>query len=278
MHPYVVYDFTLSRERAGPREFLNGFRGYLQADAYAGYDCIYASDFVQEVACWIHARRYWHQARDNDATRANMALSFIARLSQIEKQLREAYPSTNLQGERDFESVARGRQEYALPILREFKAWLDQESEDRRILPKSPIRSAFTYTINQWDALCRYTEQGYLSYDNNVAERLVKIPAIERKNYLFVDSENGGRIAAVMYSLVSSAKANGVEPFAWLRELFTQLPYHREGEAFSQAAEGLPVTSSELDALLPNRWLEANPAHRWTIDEIRRQERNRKCD
>jgi hypothetical protein len=162
-----------------------------------------------------------------------------------------------------------------VPILTEFKAWLDGESEDQRILPKSPIRAAFTYTLNQWTALCRYTGQGYLSYDNNIAERLVKIPAIGRKNYLFVGSQRGGHGAAVMYSLVSSAKANGVEPFAWLRELFAQLPYHRGGAAFAQSCANAPVTSDELDALLPDHWLAANLSHTWTIDAIRREERQR---
>ena len=117
--------------------------------------------------------------------------------------------------------------------------------------------------------------EGYFSYDNNIAERLVKIPAIGRKNYLFVGSEHGGRGAAIMYSLVSSAKANGVEPFAWLQSLFTELPYHRDGEAFAQAAAGKAVGSEELDDLLPDRWLQSNPAHKWTIDEVRREERNR---
>lgn len=276
LHPYAVYDFTLSRERDGPLKFLGDFTGYLQADAYSGYDCIYAGERVHEVACWIHARRYWHQSRDSDPVRANTALSFIARLSQVESQLSDAYPKRNLQGERDFAAVARGRQEHALPILNEFKAWLDRERGDRRILPKSPIRAAFTYTMNQWDALRRYTDEGYLSFDNNAAERLVKTPAIGRKNFLFVGSPNGGRGAAVLYSLVSSAKANGVEPFAWLRELFTRLPYHRLGEAFAQASDESPVTSSELDELLPDRWLRKNPNHAWTIDHVRRAERKAK--
>jgi hypothetical protein len=276
LHPYAVYDFTLTRERDGPRKFLAGFEGYLQADAYSGYDCIYAGDLVSEVACGIHARRYWHQARENDSVRANIALGFIARLSQIESQLRKSYPRLNLQGERDFDGVARGRQEHALPILEEFKAWLDRESEDKRILPKSPIRSAFTYTLNQWDALCRYTEEGYLSFDNNAAERLVKIPAIGRKNYLFVGSERGGHSAAILYSLVSSAKMNGVEPFAWLRDVFTRLPCHRDGEAFEQSRSGDRVTSDELDEYLPDCWLKQNPSHTWEIDEIRRKERARK--
>ena len=104
-HPYVVFDFTRTRERDGPKKFLAGYAGFLQADAYSGYDGIYAGDKVKEVACWIHARRYWHQALDNDSVRATNALSFIARLSQIERQLREVYPSENLQGKRNFEAI-----------------------------------------------------------------------------------------------------------------------------------------------------------------------------
>lgn len=275
-HPYIVFDFTRTRERDGPGKFLKGFQGYLQADAYSGYDRIYAGDQVKEVACWVHTRRYWHQAMDNDALRANQALSFIARLSQIETQLGKSYPETDLQRHRDHGAVAAARQEYSVPILESFKAWLDAEKDNKRILPKSPIRSAFTYTLNQWDALCRYTREGYLSYSNNVAERAVKIPAIGRKNYLFVASANGGCRAAIHYSLVSSAKANGVEPYAWLRDVFGRLPYHREGTAFAQANESQRVKSNELDYLLPDIWLRSNPTHTWNIDQIRRAEREAK--
>ena len=275
-HLYAVFDFTRTRQRDGPMKFLDGFEGYLQADAYSGYDGVYAGDRVKEVACWVHARRYWHQAKDNDLARANTALSYIARLSQVEKQLRQAFPRQDLQGHRDFASVAAGRAEHARPILDEFKRWLDREKDNKRILPKSPIRSAFTYTLNQWDALNRYVEAGYLSWDNNVAERMVKYPAIGRKNYLFVASENGGHRAAIHYSLVTSAKLNGVEPFAWLKELFTRLPLHRHGKAFKQFDAGLPITSAELDYLLPDLWLKENPKHKWDIDEIRRKERQKK--
>lgn len=275
-HPYIVFDFTRTRERDGPEKFLNGFKGYLQADAYSGYDRIYAGDEVQEVACWVHARRYWHQAMDNDALRANKALSFIARLSQIEKQLRKTYPETDLQGHRDFTAVAAARIEYSVPVLESFKTWLDSEKDNKRILPKSPIRSAFTYTLNQWDALCRYTQEGYLKYSNNLAERAVKVPAIGRKNYLFVASANGGCRAAIHYSLVSSAKANGVEPYAWLRDVFTRLPHHRDGQAMKQANSDQLVTSNEMDYLLPDIWLSENPSHTWDIDKIRRAEREAK--
>jgi hypothetical protein len=181
-----------------------------------------------------------------------------------------------LQGLRAFDVVAAARQQHSLPILHQFKAWMDDEIETGRLLPKSEIRKAFTYTLNQWSALCRYVEKGYLSFDNNVAERLVKYPAIGRKNFLFVGGEQGGHNAAVFYSLVSSAKANGVEPFAWLRDVFTQLPYHRDGKAFAQADTGEPVTSTELDELLPDRWLKSHPEHTWTIDTVRRKERQAK--
>jgi transposase len=104
-----VFDFTLDRTRHGPENFLEGYQGYLQADPYSGYDCVYASGLVKEVACWVHTRRYWHEARDYDKTRANIALGYIARLSQIESQLRESFTSNTQQGERGFEAIARAR-------------------------------------------------------------------------------------------------------------------------------------------------------------------------
>jgi transposase len=248
----------------------------LQADAFSGYDCVYAPGLVTEVGCWIHTRRYWYESKDYDQERANVALGFIARLSQIEVQLRESYPEKTIQGERDFDAIAAARQRHSIPILKEFKAWLDRELHGGRILPKSIIRSAFTYTLNQWQALCRYTEHGYLAMENNAGERMVKHPAIGRKNFLFVGNERAGRNAGIFYSLVVSAKLNGVEPYAWLKDVYTRLPYYRNSEAFKQSKAGEPVTSDELDSLLPDRWLKDNPGHVWTIDAIRRDERRQK--
>lgn len=276
LHNYVVFDFTIDRKRFGPQRFLEDYEGYLQADAYAGYDCVYAPGKVKEVACWVHTRRYWHDVRDHDSTRANMALGYITRLFQIESQLESSYPVINLRGERDFDSIAAARQKYSRPILDEFKSWLDKEMMTGRILPKSEIKKAFTYTLNQWNALCRYTDEGYLTMDNNLAERMVKSPAIGRKNYLFVGNERAGHNAANFYSLVNSAKVNRAEPMAWLTEVFTQLPYHRRGLAFKQAAAGETVTCSDLDYLLPDLWLEKHPDQVWKIDEIRRDERESK--
>jgi transposase len=276
LHNYVVFDFTIDRKRFGPQRFLRSYEGYLQADAYSGYDCVYAPGKVKEVACWIHTRRHWYDAREHDSTRANMGLGYIARLFQIESQLESSYPILNSGGERDFAAIAEARQKYSRPILDEFKSWLGREMMTGRILPKSQIKKAFTYTLNQWDALCRYTHEGYLSMDNNLAERMVKYAAIGRKNYLFVGNERAGRNAANFYSLVTSAKINAVEPMAWLTDVFTQLPYLRRSLAFKQTAEGEEVTTTELDHLLPDRWLVKNPEHFWKIDQIRRQERESK--
>lgn len=252
-HPYSVYDFTTSRERDGPSKFLDGFEGYLQADAYGGYDGIYLSSGgkIVEVACLAHCRRYWWEARTTDSRRAHEALAYIARLYQLEDQFEQA----KLTGE----SLGASRREYALPILEEFRGWIDREVS--LVLPKSPIAAAIRYTVNQWEALVRFTEDGDLSIDNNLSERTVKIPAIGRKNWLFVASENGGHRAAILLSLIASCKANSVEPFAYLRDIFTRLPL---------------ITPDQLDDLLPDRWLAEYPEHRWVIDDLRRNERQHK--
>jgi len=223
--------------------------GYLQADAYGGYDGIYlgSGGKIVEVACWTHCRRYWWEARTTDSRRAHHALGYIGRLYQLEDQLRERTDNRR----RDL------RIEHALPILDEFRAWIDDQTGS--VLPKSPIAQALTYTTNQWEALQRYTEDGRLSIDNNISERTVKIPAIGRKNWLFVASENGGRRAAILFSLVASCKANQVEPFAYLRDVFTRMP--------TQPADS-------LDELLPDVWLASHPKHRWEIDDVRRKERH----
>lgn len=248
-HPYSIYDFTTDRSRDGPAKFLKGFSGYLQADAYGGYDGIYAGGQVIEVACMAHCRRYWWEARTSDPRRAHAALSYIGRLYELE----EAYREANLSRE----SLKSARQAQATPILDEMEGWLDEQRQ--RVLPKSVVGKAFSYTRNQWTALRRYVEDGALAIDNNVSERTVKIAAIGRKNWLFVGSRTGGERAAILFTLIASCKANQVEPFAYLRDVFASLaePDH------------------ELENLLPDRWLAAHPEHRWQIDVLRHAERKR---
>jgi transposase len=257
-HPYTVYDFTDSRKRDGPEQFLSGYRGYLQADAYGGYDGLFlnSSGAVIEVACWSHARRYWFDAIKTDPVRAHHALGFIARLYEIERSCASCPV-----GQRH-----AARQTHALPILAQFKTWLDGQTP--RVLPKSPIGEAFTYTLNQWAALVRYTEDGTLAIDNNIAERTLKMCAIGSRNWLFVASLTGGRRAAILFSLIASAKANQVEPWAWLRDVFTRLP-------MIAAASSPALAPTALDELLPDHWLSAHPTHRWQINDLRKKERQR---
>lgn len=204
-----------------------------------------------EVACWAHARRKWHEARTTDPARAHHALLLIQRLFEIEEECRDVEPDER----------RATRQERAAPLLAEFRAWLDADCAD--CLPKSPIGQAVTYALNQWNALVRYCEDGELTIDNNASERAVKLPALGRKNWLFVATRTGGCRAAILFSLVAGCKANQVEPRAYLRDVFCRLP-------------SLPCTSPELlDPLLPDPWLMAHPQHRWTIDALRRQSSRR---
>ena len=251
-HPYSVFDFTTSRKRDGPAKFLAGFEGYLQADAYGGYDGIYldSGGKIVEVGCWAHCRRYWWEAIDTDSRRAHEALSYIAQLYQCEDELADL----------DRDRRCELRRKHALPVLESFRNWIDDQAS--QVLPKSPIGHTCTYTLNQWDALQRYCEDGELSIDNNVAERTVKIPAIGRKNWLFVASQAGGDRAAILFGFTASCKANEVEPFAYLRDILRRMPTQ-------------PI--DQLDELLPDRWLQAHSEHRWRIDEIRREERRQKA-
>ena len=249
-HPYAVYDFTTTRERAGPQKFLAGFTGYLQADAYGGYDGIYSSagdpdSGIVEVACWVHCRRYWHKAREQDPTRAHHALAYISRLQEVERATRDCDASTR----------QAKRTVHAEPLLREFGDWLEGET----FLPKSLIGKAATYTRNQWSALNRYIEDGDLSFDNNFAERAMRPIAIGRKNWLFVGSEQAGHRAAVLTSLIASCKNNLVEPWAYLKDIFNRL--------------ATKPSTDQLTQLPPDIWLQQNPSHRWEIAEKRKNER-----
>ena len=254
-NPYSVYDFTESRKRDGPEAFLTGFSGYLQADAYGGYDGIYsgsninAKDAIIEVACWTHARRYWHKAVDHDPLRAHHALAVISRLYEVERA------ATAKQV--DVATRQSLRVEHSLPLLTDLKTWLDAEAAN--VLPKSVIGKAFTYTLNQWVALNRYIEDGELNIDNNISERTVKPIAIGRKNWLFVGSHRAGHCAAILMSLIASCKANHVEPWSWLKDVLTRLPLGIDPEP-----------------LLPDIWLKANPNKRWNIADRRKQERQKK--
>lgn len=255
-HPYTVYDFTENRGRAGPQEFLlptdgsTPYEGYLQADAYGGYDGIYlaAQGAIQEVACWTHCRRYWWKAREQDSERAHHAIAMIRRLYEIERAAKKRETGNQATDVTTLQSL---RAEHAVPLLADFEQWLDREV----FLPKSLIGKAATYTRNQWVALNRYVENGCLSIDNNAAERAMRTVAVGRKNWLFVGSPVAGDRAAKLMSLVASCKANRVEPWAYLRDIFTRLPL-----------------GTDPNDLLPDVWLQRNPSHRWNIADQRQEQ------
>jgi transposase len=239
LQPFNVFDFTMSRSRDGPREFLEDYRGYLQADAFGGYDGIYTGGKVLEVGCNAHARRKFHEARTSDQLRAATALAYYRELYTIEAEIKK---EIGKQGDEIDESTRaairfRFRQERAVPILETFCTWLEAQKPD--VVPKSPLGKAIGYAQNNWEALTRYVSSGHLDIDNNVAEREMKKIAIGRKNWLFTGSEKGGKTAAVLFSLVSSCQRHGRDPFAYLHDVLTRLP--------SQPKE-------RLAELLPSRW------------------------
>jgi transposase len=254
-NPFSVYEFSLAREGKEPSRFLERYTGYLQADAFSGYNQVYSQGRVIEVACMAHCRRYWWEAIPTDSRRAHEAIGYIARLYQLETQFDKAL----LRGD----ALKAARQQHAVPILTEFESWMTKEQDN--VLPKSAIGKAFIYTRNQWQALCRYTEDGVLEIDNNLAERMVKVPAIGRNNWLFVGSETGGHRAAILLSMVASAKYCQVESWAWLNAVLRELPVRLANTT------GPP----DLSDLLPDAWLKSHPENRWTIDDIRKVERER---
>ena len=245
-YPFDVFDFTMSRSRDGPKRFLKGYRGFLQADAFGGYDGIYTNGEVVEVGCNAHARRKFIDAQKSDPARAAAALAFYRELYAIEKKIGEEIAKSAPEGKADeAERTAirlRLRQERALPVLERAREWLEEQQKDA--LPKSPFGIALGYVQNNWKALICYASSGYLAIDNNVAERHMKTIAIGRKNWLFTGSENGGKTMAILFSIVSSCQRHGHDPFVYLRDVLGRLP-------------GLP--KERVAELLPDRWVAAEP-------------------
>jgi transposase len=231
--PAVVFEFTQSRESTWPLLCLSEYRGYLQADAYSGFDALYRGGQIIEVGCFAHARRKFFEVAQahKPPGLAHEALAFIARLYELEARIKDATP----------EEKRAVRQAESLPILGDFRAWL--ESHYRTLLPKSPLAQAFHYALANWQALIRYTENGVLMPDNNALERALRPVAVGRKNYLFAGSPRGGEAAAIAYSLIGTAKLSAVEPFAYLKDVLARLPSH-------------PV--NRLAELLPFNWTPAS--------------------
>jgi transposase len=227
--PSVVFEFTESRESKHPIKFLKDYRGYLQADAYSGYDALYGTGRIIEVGCWAHARRKFFEIAKTQKPPglAANAIAWIAKLYRIESAIRERPPDERLEV----------RQTESVPVLSEFKVWL--EGHYPKLLPQGPLGLAFGYALRNWHALTRYTENGVLVPDNNLLESAIRPIAMGRKAYLFAASERGGHVAATLYSLVGTCKLNRIEPYAYLKDVLQRLPSH-------------PV--NRLAELLPFNW------------------------
>jgi transposase len=251
-HPYTIYDFTVNRGRDGPAAFLKNFRGFLQADAYGGYDGIFVGSDggIVEVACWAHARRKFDNARENSPREANLVLEWIQQLYDIEDRAL-SFTVAERQALRQLEAV---------PVLDRIESYLDDLS--RQALPKSALGKAVTYARNQRAALRQYVSDGRLTIDNNVSERTVRLQAIGRKNWEFLGSVEAGPRAAVLFTILAGAKCHRLEPWAYVRDILLRL----------SAGE------TDLEALLPDRWAANHPEsvlkHR--LDESRRKATRKK--
>jgi transposase len=233
-HPVVVHHYTPTRGRDGPAKFLEGYNGYLQADAYCVYDAFFKpARGLTEVGCMMHMRRYFYKALDSDQERMGKALHLIARLYWIEDRAKGLGAEERL----------ALRQRLSAPVMAKLHAYLLRIREE--VLPKSPGARAVRYALNQWDALTRFLEDGDLEIDNGATERVNRDIAIGRTNWTFFGSDEGGKTAAVLMSFIASCKRCRVEPFAWFRDVLSRIatyPVHRLAE------------------LLPHNWKPLDPA------------------
>jgi len=213
--PAVWFAYSPDRKGEHPERHLREFRGTLQADAYAGFNQLYETGRIQEAACWAHVRRKFYDLQQAHASPvASEALGRIAALYAIEKAIR-GRPA----GERQQIRNARAR-----PLLESLRQWF--EATIPKLSRKSDTTAAIRYALSLWDALMRYCDDGHIEIDNNAAERALRAVALGRKNYLFAGSDAGGERAAAIYSLIGSAKLNGLDPEAYLREVLSRIAEH----------------------------------------------------
>jgi transposase len=223
--PAVWFAYSPDRKGEHPEKHLSEFRGTLQADAYAGFNRIYEQGRIQEAACWAHVRRKFFDLQQAHGSHvASEALERIGALYGIEQEIRGRPPDERRQV----------RQARATPLLTSLRQWF--ETTLPKLSRKSDTTAAIQYALSLWDALVRYAADGNLEIDNNAAERALRAVALGRKNYLFAGSDAGGERAATIYSLIGSAKLNGLDPEAYLREVLTRIADH-------------PIT--RIDELLP---------------------------
>ena len=230
-HPAVVYDYTPTRERAGPEKFLTSYKGYLQLDAYPAYDKFFTEPGRElvEVGCWAHARRHVFQARDTDPARMGAVLAYIAQLYAVEKRARKC----GITGE-DLRLLRETASRPVSNYLHSYSLRIQPE-----LLPKSDAGQAVAYILKNWPALTRYLDDGDLAIDNNRTERSLRGIAVGRNNWTFLGSDRGGKTMAILRSFVTSCELNKIDPFTWFRNVLGRIASH---------------SIQKLEQLLPHNW------------------------
>lgn len=227
----VFFDYRTNRSREGPNEILKDYHGYIQTDAYSGYEEVSKKEGIISVGCFAHARRYFEQAKDTDRKRSHWMLGKIGQLYGIERGLREQNAS--------FKDRYAKRQKSSLPILSEIRNWLDKNMLE--VLPKSSIGKAIGYMHSNWQRLIRYLDNGKLEIDNNLVENAIRPVALGRKNYLFKGSHKGAQRSAIIYSLLNTVNLQKINPWKYLRDTLIRIPDH---------------SIKKLDELLPSNYQE----------------------
>lgn len=236
--PAVLFRYSPDRRGEHPESHLKSFCGILHADGYAGFEQLYEDKRIQEAACWAHVRRKFYDIYEsNRSPVAADALARIGKLYEIEEAIRGRPPD-----ERRTVRKARAEAE-----LEELKAWF--EATLAQLSAKSALASAMRYALTRWAALVRYCDNGRIEIDNNAAERSLRAVALGRKNYLFAGSDAGGERAAAIYSLIGTAKLNGLDPEAYLREVLACIAEH----PINRVEELLPWRLAERAALADAR-------------------------
>jgi len=232
--PVILFDYDPSRGKEVPLRLFEGFKGYFQCDGYAGYDELCRQPGITRLGCMDHGRRKFTDAKKaaavakkltGNVAKYDVALAKIKKLYAVEKRIKELAPAEKY----------RIRQQESLLLLDDLKAWLDKNIG--KVAKDSKTYLAMQYMLNQWPKLIAYCDDGRLNISNVLAENAIRPFVIGRKAWLFADTPKGATASANWYSLVETAKANGLEPHAYLREVIRQLPY--------------ADTVEELEALLP---------------------------
>jgi transposase len=236
-HPTVLFRYHPTRSGQVALSFLDEYRGFIQSDGYIGYDYLGRKQYIVLVACWAHVRRKFVEVvkarkkvrggAQSPKGLADEALEFIGKLYLVEKQCRSAEMSAD--------QIYKIRQQESKPVLHAFKIWLDEKQSITP--PKGLLGQAINYALSLWSRLVEYIEDGRLKPDNNAAENAIRPFVLGRKNFLFAGHPKGAAACATFFSLIETAKANGLEPFSYLRHVFEKLP--------------LVQTSDEYRALLP---------------------------